>query len=218
MSIKIASSILSADFCNLQSEIMSVRSADLLHVDVMDAHFVPNLTIGPPVVKRICEVSPIPVDVHLMVDSPDVMALNYAFENVVNISFHYAASKAPIRLARRIREKGINACCALNPGESPEGMLGILEEFDSVLVMSVEPGFGGQKFLQSQLKKISCIKKEAENRGMDVKIEVDGGINEFTIAQAARAGATAAVAGSAIYGAKDRAGAIEKLRERAGNL
>ncbi|MBR4399768.1 MAG: ribulose-phosphate 3-epimerase [Aeriscardovia sp.] len=213
MDIKIAPSILSADFCNLQSELEAVRSADLVHVDVMDAHFVPNLTIGAPVVERIAQVSPLPLDVHLMIDSPDLFALDYAFENVENIAFHLAACHAPIRLARKIREKGIKACCALNPAMGLEGVLGILSEFDSVLIMSVEPGFGGQKFLASQLLKLSRLKKEAEDRGLDIKIEIDGGINKQTIGPACRAGADILVAGSAIYGEKDRARAIKELRE-----
>lgn len=213
MDIKIAPSILSADFCNLQSELDAIKSADLVHVDVMDAHFVPNLTIGEPVVKRIAEVSPLPLDIHLMIDSPDIFALDYAFKNVESITFHLAASHAPIRLARKIREKGIKACCALNPAVELEGLSEILGEFDSVLVMSVEPGFGGQKFLSSQLSKVRRLKKEIEDRGLDIKIEIDGGINRQTIGPACRAGASIIVAGSAIYGEKDRAKAIKELRE-----
>ena len=213
MNIKIAPSILSADFCNLQSELEAIKSADLVHVDVMDAHFVPNLTIGVPVVKRIAEVSPLPLDVHLMIDSPDIFALDYAFKNVESITFHLTASHAPIRLARKIREKGIKACCALNPSVGLEGLLEILDEFDSVLVMSVEPGFGGQKFLSSQLSKVNRLKKEIEDRGLDIKIEIDGGINKQTIGPASRAGASIIVAGSAIYGERDRAKAIKELRE-----
>lgn len=213
MDIKIAPSILSADFCNLQSELEAIKSADLVHVDVMDAHFVPNLTIGEPVVKRIAEVSPLPLDIHLMIDSPDIFALDYAFKNVESITFHLAASHAPIRLARKIREKGIKACCALNPAVGLEGLSEILGEFDSVLIMSVEPGFGGQKFLSSQLSKVRRLKKEIEDRGLDIKIEIDGGINRQTIGPACRAGASIIVAGSAIYGEKDRAKAIKELRE-----
>lgn len=213
MDIKIAPSILSADFCNLQSELEAVKSADFVHVDVMDAHFVPNLTIGIPVVKRIAQVSPLPLDIHLMVDSPDLYALDYAFENVENITFHLAASHAPIRLARKIRERGIKACCALNPASGTDGLLEILEAFDSVLIMSVEPGFGGQKFLSSQLAKLSRLKKEIKSRRLDIKIEIDGGINKQTIGPAYRAGADIVVAGSAIYGEKDRAQAIKELRE-----
>lgn len=213
MDIKIAPSILSADFCNLQSELEAIKSADLVHVDVMDAHFVPNLTIGEPVVKRIAEVSPLPLDIHLMIDSPDIFALNYAFKNVESITFHLAASHAPIRLARKIKEKGIKACCALNPAVGLEGLSEILGEFNSVLVMSVEPGFGGQKFLSSQLSKVRRLKKEIEDRGLDIKIEIDGGINRQTIGPACRAGASIIVAGSAIYGEKDRAKAIKELRE-----
>ena len=213
MDIKIAPSILSADFCNLQSELEAIKSADLVHVDVMDAHFVPNLTIGAPVVKRIAEVSPLPLDVHLMIDSPDIFSLDYAFKNVESITLHLAASRAPIRLARKIREKGIKACCALNPAVGLEGLSEILNEFDSVLIMSVEPGFGGQKFLPSQLSKLSTLKKEIEDRGLDIKIEIDGGINKQTIGPACRAGASIVVAGSAIYGEKDRGQAIKELRE-----
>jgi ribulose-phosphate 3-epimerase len=213
MDIKIAPSILSADFCNLQSELEAIKSADLVHVDVMDAHFVPNLTIGEPVVKRIAEVSPLPLDIHLMIDSPDIFDLDYAFKNVESITFHLAASHAPIRLARKIREKGIKACCALNPAVGLEGLSEILDEFDSVLVMSVEPGFGGQKFLSSQLSKVRRLKKEIEDRGLDIKIEIDGGINRQTIGPACRAGASIIVAGSAIYGEKDCAKAIKELRE-----
>lgn len=213
MDIKIAPSILSADFCNLQSELEAIKSADLVHVDVMDAHFVPNLTIGEPVVKRIAEVSPLPLDIHLMIDSPDIFALDYAFKNVESITFHLAAPHAPIRLARKIKEKGIKACCALNPAVGLEGLSEILGEFNSVLVMSVEPGFGGQKFLSSQLSKVRRLKKEIEDRGLDIKIEIDGGINRQTIGPACRAGASVIVAGSAIYGEKDRAKAIKELRE-----
>lgn len=213
MDIKIAPSILSADFCNLQSDLEAVKSADLIHVDVMDSHFVPNLTIGIPVVKRIAQVSPLPLDVHLMIDSPDVFALDYAFGNVESITFHLRAAQSPIRLARKIREKGIKACCALNPAVGLEGLEGILDEFDSVLIMSVEPGFGGQKFLSSQLSKLSRLKREIEDRGLNTKIEIDGGINKQTIGPACRAGADIIVAGSAIYGEQDRAQAIRELRE-----
>ena len=154
MTIQIAPSILSADFVNLESELNAIRSADLVHVDVMDHHFVPNLTLGEPIVKRICEVSPIPVDVHLMIEDPDRWAPEFARCGAKSVTFHMGATHAPVRLARQLHDMGVKACFAVRPAEPVEPIFDILEEFDMVLIMTVEPGFGGQKFLVNQMGKV----------------------------------------------------------------
>lgn len=208
-------SILSADFANLQSELHRIRTADAVHVDVMDNHFVPNLTIGLPVVKRIQEVSPVPLDAHLMISDADRWAPAYADAGVASVTFHAEASIAPVKLARGLRARGAKAGLALRPGTGVEPFLDLLGELDMILIMTVEPGFGGQEFLDLTLPKIRRTRAAIEAAGLDIRLQVDGGITEKTIARAAEAGADVFVAGSAVYGADDPAEAIARLRTAA---
>ena len=202
--IAIAPSILSADFCNLERDLKAIANADLVHVDVMDHHFVPNLTLGEPIVGRICQVTDLPVDVHLMIEDPDRWAPEYAKLGAASISFHMGATHAPVRLARQLREMGCKACFAVRPAEPVEPIFDILDEFDMVLIMTVEPGFGGQSFMEDMMPKVTAVKNEIERRGLkDIDIEVDGGINKDTISVAAKAGANAFVSGSALFGSDD---------------
>ncbi|MDF7663786.1 ribulose-phosphate 3-epimerase [Bifidobacterium sp. ESL0763] len=215
MTIQIAPSILSADFCNLQRDIQAIDHADMVHVDVMDHHFVPNLTLGEPIVKRICEVSELPVDVHLMIEDPDRWAPEYAKLGAASVSFHMGAVHAPVRLARQLHEMGCKACLAVRPAEPVEPIFDILDEFDMILVMTVEPGFGGQKFLDNQMPKVRRLRDEITRRGLKTHIEVDGGVSSKTAHIVAEAGADVLVAGSAVYGASDRDQAIDDIRTQA---
>ena len=204
MTIQIAPSILSADFCNLERDLKAISNADLVHVDVMDHHFVPNLTLGEPIVARICQVTDLPVDVHLMIEDPDRWAPEYAKLGAASVSFHMGATHAPVRLARQLRDMGCKACFAVRPAEPVEPIFDILDEFDMVLIMTVEPGFGGQSFMEDMMPKVTAVKNEIERRGLkDIDIEVDGGINKDTISVAAKAGANAFVSGSALFGSDD---------------
>lgn len=211
---RINPSILSADFVNLQAELEAIRSADLVHVDVMDNHFVPNLTMGPPVVERIQAVSPIPLDVHLMIADADRWAPGYAELGAYSVTFHAEAASDPVALARRLREIGARAGIALKPGTDPEPYLDLLPEFDQVLVMTVEPGFGGQSFMPDMMPKLRRFAEAKARLGLDLWLQVDGGITANTIGLAAEAGADTFVAGSAVYGGipEDR---IAELRSAA---
>lgn len=197
---RINPSILSADFVNLQAELNAIATADYVHVDVMDNHFVPNLTMGPPIVERIQAVSPIPLDVHLMIADADRWAPAYAELGAFSVTFHAEAAVDPVGLARRIREIGARAGIALKPGTDPEPYLDLMHEFDQVLVMTVEPGFGGQAFMSEMMPKLRRFAETKAKLGLDVWLQVDGGIGVDTIAQAAEAGADTFVAGSAVYG------------------
>lgn len=214
-SCSIHPSILSADFVNLQSELDRISSADSVHVDVMDNSFVPNLTLGLPVVKRIQAVSPVPLDVHLMIDDADRWAPEYAAVGVASVTFHAEAAQAPIRLARELRTGGARAGMALRPVTPVEPYLDMLGELDMLLIMTVEPGFGGQSFLDVTLPKIRRAAEAVRGADLPVAIQVDGGITEETIVRAAEAGATVFVAGSSVYGADDPAAAIAALRRAA---
>lgn len=205
-------SILSADFVNLESELQRIATADAVHVDVMDNSFVPNLTLGLPVVRRIQAVSPVPLDVHLMIDDADRWAPEYAGAGAASVTFHAEAAKAPIRLARELRAAGAKAGMALRPATAVEPYLDMLGELDMLLIMTVEPGFGGQSFLDVTLPKIRRAAEAIRGAGLSVAIQVDGGITEQTIERAAEAGATVFVAGSSVYGAKDPEQAIAALR------
>lgn len=205
-------SILSADFVNLQSELERIRTADAVHVDVMDNSFVPNLTLGLPVVKRIQAVSPVPLDVHLMIDDADRWAPEYAAAGAASVTFHAEAAQAPIRLARELRSAGAKAGMALRPATAVEPYLDMLGELDMLLVMTVEPGFGGQSFLDATLPKIRRAAEAVRGGNLPLAIQVDGGITEETIVRAAEAGATVFVAGSSVYGADDPEAAIAALR------
>ncbi len=207
-------SILSADFVNLQAELARISNADAVHVDVMDNRFVPNLTIGLPVVERIQQVSPIPLDAHLMIAEVDRWAPLYADAGLASVTFHVEASEAPIKLARELRARGAKAGMALRPATAVEPYLDMLEELDMLLIMTVEPGFGGQAFLDVTLPKIRRARAAIEGSGVNVAIQVDGGITEETITRAAEAGANVFVAGSAVYGKESPAEAIESLRAK----
>ncbi|MGQ7296108.1 ribulose-phosphate 3-epimerase [Quadrisphaera sp. KR29] len=216
MAVTIAPSILSADFANLEAELGRIATADWAHVDVMDAHFVPNLTLGLPVVQRLVQVSPVPLDCHLMVADPDRWAPQYAEAGAHGVTFHAEAAAAPVRLARELRDRGAKAGIALSPATPAEPYLDWLGEFDMVLVMTVEPGFGGQSFLDGCLPKLRRLRSAVEESGLEVRLQVDGGVSAETVERCAEAGADVFVAGSAVYGADDPAAAIARLRALAG--
>ncbi len=209
-------SILSADFADLKAELARIGGADMVHVDVMDNHFVPNLTLGLPVVERLAQVSPVPLDCHLMIADPDRWAPAYAEAGAASVTFHVEAATSPVRLARELRAKGARAGVALNPATPVEAVEALLGEVDLVLVMTVEPGFGGQELLPVCLPKVRRLRAAVTDGGLGVRLQVDGGITAATIAGAARAGADTFVAGSAVYGADDPAAAITALRTAAG--
>lgn len=205
-------SILSADFSRLGDELRAITDADAAHIDVMDNHFVPNLTWGPPVVERLHEISPIPFDVHLMIEDADRWAPRYAEIGCESVTFHAEAAIAPIKLARELRAQGSRAGMALRPATPVEPYLDMLEELDLLLIMTVEPGFGGQKFLDLTLPKLRRAAEAVRGSGASVALQVDGGVSEETIGRAAEAGANVFVAGSSVYGADDPAAAIQGLR------
>ena len=213
--VMISPSILASDFVNLDTELARIGTADFAHVDVMDNHFVPNLTVGLPVVERIVQVSPVPVDTHLMIEDPDRWAPGYAEVGAASVTFHAEAARAPVRLARELRRHGARAGLALRPATPVEQFVDLLPELDLLLLMTVEPGFGGQEFLDAVLPKIRRARDAVSAAGLDVWLQVDGGISAATIERAADAGANVFVAGTAVYGADDAAGAIETLRESA---
>jgi ribulose-phosphate 3-epimerase len=211
----IAPSLLSADFARLADEAQRVADADWLHFDVMDAHFVPNLTFGLPVMQAVQAVSPVPLDCHLMIENPERWAPGYAEAGARNVTVHAEACSDPRAVARDIRAAGALAGLALKPGTPLEGYVEILTDFDTLLVMTVEPGFGGQEFIADVLPKVSRARELTATGHLTLFIEVDGGINADTIEQAAAAGADVFVAGSAVYGAADPAKAIAALRAQA---
>jgi ribulose-phosphate 3-epimerase len=215
MSARINPSILSADFVNLQADLERIASADLVHVDVMDNHFVPNLTFGPQMVGRIQDVSPVPLDVHLMISDVDRWAPGYAELGAFSVTFHAEATRDPVALARRLRSIGARAGIAVKPGTPIEPYLELLPEFDQVLVMTVEPGFGGQSFMPETMPKLQALSAEVARTGLDVWLQVDGGISADTIGIAAAAGADTFVAGSAVYSGSDPASNIALLRAAA---
>ncbi|WP_308490840.1 ribulose-phosphate 3-epimerase [Microbacterium terrisoli] len=212
---RINPSILAADFVNMQRDLERIRTADFVHVDVMDNHFVPNLTFGPQMVERIQQTSPIPLDVHLMIDDPDRWAPGYAEQGAASVTFHLEAANEPVSLARRLRAIGARAGVAVKPMTPVEPLFEILDDVDQILVMTVEPGFGGQSFMPETMPKLRRLTDEARRRGSAVWLQVDGGISASTIAQAAEAGADTFVAGSAVFGAQDPATAIASLRQLA---
>jgi ribulose-phosphate 3-epimerase len=211
----IAPSILSADFARLADEAAAVRGADWLHVDVMDGHFVPNLTIGLPVVEALARVTDIPLDCHLMIDDPDSWAVRYAEAGVHNVTVHVEAAADPVMIAKNLRAAGARAGLSVKPGTPLEPYVELLRQYDTLLVMSVEPGFGGQRFLPEVLDKVRTARRLVDRGELRVLVEIDGGINEDTIGQAAEAGVDCFVAGSAVYGADDPAAMVAELRKLA---
>jgi ribulose-phosphate 3-epimerase len=213
----IAPSILSADFANLAAEAAAVGGdggADWLHVDVMDNHFVPNLTIGLPVVQALRRATDIPLDCHLMIDDPDRWALGYAEAGAHNVTVHAEAVAEPISLARDLQAAGAMAGLSLKPATPLDDWIEVLRSYDTLLIMTVEPGFGGQSFLPEMLEKVRRARRMVDSGHLKVVVGVDGGVNADTIEAAAEAGADCFVAGSAVYGADDPAAAVAALRRR----
>jgi ribulose-phosphate 3-epimerase len=212
--VKIAPSILSADFSKLGKEITDVEQggADLIHVDVMDGHFVPNITIGPLVVDAIRPITELPLDVHLMIENPDQYVDAFAKAGADYITVHVEACRHLHRTIHQIKELGVKPGVVLNPATPVESILPIIDDVDMVLLMTVNPGFGGQKFIHSVLPKIRQVKDLALSRNLDLEIEVDGGVNEATAKLCIEAGASVLVAGSAVYNKKDRGQAIAALK------
>lgn len=213
MTAHIHPSILSADFANFQSEFATISGADAIHVDVMDGHFVPNLTFGLPVVQRLVQISQLPIDVHLMIENVDDLAVGYADTGAASVTFHQEASNEAVMLARRLRASGTKASIAVKPGTGLEFVLDHLDEFDMVLIMTVEPGFGGQSFMAEMMTKVIQARAEIDRLGLMTRLQVDGGIDENTIGVAALAGADTFVAGSSVFSKTDRNLQIELLRE-----
>ncbi len=220
MVVQISPSILSADFARLAEEAKAVEdAADWLHVDVMDNHFVPNLTVGLPVVEALLKHAALPVDCHLMIDDPDTHAPAYAEVGAGSVTIHAEAAKAPVRTLRAIKAAGARCGLGINPGTAIEPYADLLDEVDMVLLMTVEPGFGGQKFLDLVLPKITrtraLIAARRAGAEREIWLQVDGGVSEETIERCAEAGADVFVAGSAVYGAQDPAQATRDLRAQA---
>jgi ribulose-phosphate 3-epimerase len=215
MTARIHPSVLSADFVNMEAALATIATADAVHVDVMDNHFVPNLTFGRQMVERIQAVSPVPLDVHLMIDDPDRWAPEYADTGAAGVTFHAEAAADAVELARELRARGAKAGVSLKPGTPIETIVDDLAEFDLVLVMTVEPGFGGQSFMPETMPKLTALAHIRERRGLSFDLQVDGGISADTIAIAAAAGADVFVAGSAVFGGDDPAERIARLRSLA---
>ena len=212
---RISPSILASDFAHLATELERIGSADWAHVDVMDNHFVPNLTLGLPVVEALARVSPVPLDCHLMIEDPDRWAADYAEAGARSVTFHVEAAGDPVATARSIRAAGARAAVALKPGTPFAPHEELLGEVDMVLVMTVEPGFGGQSFMDDQLAKVRAVREAVRRRGTEIWVQVDGGVSAETVGRCAEAGADVFVAGSAVYGADDVPAAIADLRDLA---
>jgi ribulose-phosphate 3-epimerase len=212
MSARINPSILSADFVNFERDFETIANCDLIHVDVMDNNFVPNLTFGLPMVARMQQVAPKPLDIHLMIANVDKWAPGYAETGAFSVTFHAEASENPVALARKLRTIGARAGVAIKPGTNVEPFLDELHEFDQLLVMTVEPGFGGQSLIEETLAKVAKARRRIDTEKLDIWLQVDGGIDESNIERVASLGADTFVAGSAVFKASDRNKQIENLR------
>ena len=215
MSARIHPSILSADFVNFERDFNTISNCDSYHIDVMDGHFVPNLTFGLPMVKRMQEIAPRPLDVHLMIEDADHWAPRYADLGVDSVTFHLETSEQPLALARKIKAAGSKAAVAVKPNTSIDFVLDNLTEWDMILVMTVEPGFGGQALIESTLDKVAQARAAIDRAGLNILLEVDGGIDEHNIARVAGLGADTFVAGSAVFKAQNRAAQVDILRNLA---
>jgi len=214
--MRINPSVLSADFVNMEAALQSISTADAVHVDVMDYHFVPNLTFGPQMVSRIQQVSPVPLDVHLMIENPDRWAVDFANTGAECVTFHVEATDNPEGVLDQLEQAGAKTGISVKPGTPIEPFLPLVARVDQVLVMTVEPGFGGQSFMAEVLPKVEAVRDEAQKLGRDIWIQVDGGVAPDTIGLAAKAGANTFVAGSSVFKpGTDPAAAIAELREKA---
>jgi ribulose-phosphate 3-epimerase len=212
-SLIVAPSILAADFARLADAARAVEgAADWLHVDVMDNHFVPNLTIGLPVVRSLRQATTLPFDCHLMIERPDHWALGYAEAGAYNVTFHVEAAEDPVRVAKDLRAAGSRAGLAIDRDTPVEPYLELLPHFDTLLIMTIKAGFGGQSFMPEMLDKVRTVRRHVGGGHLELRIEVDGGIADDTVAAAAEAGADAFVAGTAVYGAEDPAEAVRRIR------
>jgi ribulose-phosphate 3-epimerase len=213
--VHIHPSLLSADFGNIESELASISSADAAHLDVMDNHFVPNLTFGIPVVQRMIELSPIPTDIHLMIENVDTEAIKYAELDPHSITFHIEASKDPVSTCRKLRAMGVRAAIAIKPNTPVSSLSGLLDEIDMLLVMTVEPGFGGQKLIAETMPKVAEARALISNSKFEIALQVDGGVTSENIGELAALGADTFVAGSSVFGTPDHAQRILELRKSA---
>ena len=210
--IYIAPSILAADYAALGADVEKVPTADVIHVDIMDGHFVPNLSFGPDVTKAVNRVTDQFLDIHMMIEEPERWFETYIVAGGDRLVFHIEATNDHINAAKKLHDLGVEAGFAIKPGTPIEPYLDDLEHFEEVMIMSVEPGFGGQKFMPEVLNKVVTLREHIANAGLSTIIGIDGGIGESTIKQAAEAGVESFVAGSAVFGAHDPAAAVEKLR------
>jgi ribulose-phosphate 3-epimerase len=215
--VRIAPSILAADFARLGEELAAVEraGADWIHVDVMDGHFVPNLTLGPPVIEAVRRSTALPLDVHLMIEAPERSLADYVKAGATTVGVHAETCPHLHRTVAQIREAGARACAVLNPSTPASALEYVLDDLDQVLLMTVNPGFGGQRFIDGVLPKIATLRRWIDERGLRVDLEVDGGVARGTVARASRAGADVFVAGTAVFGADDYAAAITALRREA---